>query len=241
MKQRRSIVIGASSGIGAELVRQMANEGWLVAAVARRMDRLQELAAQCGASVRPYEHDVTSFGQIGPLFHQITKDLGGLDAVVYVAGVLERVEFDEFDFQKDKHMIDVNVLGAIAWLNEAASRFQGVGAGSIVAVGSVAGERGRAANPVYNTSKAALATYMEALRNRLHRKGVAVVTIKPGPTDTEMIEGLGLKNAMSVQSVSKKILAKIDKSGEHFMSPVHRLAFFVIRHIPSWIFRKLKL
>lgn len=228
------IVVGGSSGIGAELVRQLLARGDEVASVSRR-------GAPVGTDARSYIHDVTDFEAVPALFQQITGDMGGLDAVIYAAGVMPPVAPDEFDFAKDKVMIDVNVLGAIAWLNQAAIRFQGVGEGTIVAIGSVAGERGRSAQPVYNTSKAALKTYMEALRNRLGRYGVKVVLIKPGPVATEMTAHLDQSRMISADSAARAILRKMDKNGEHFLNPVHQLAFAVIRNIPSFLFRKLKI
>jgi len=110
-----------------------------------------------------------------------------------------------------------------------------------VGIGSVAGDRGRSGRPVYNTTKAALATYLEALRNRLSRYGVKVVTIKPGPTQTEMTAHLHMARAMSAKDSAAKILSKANKTGEHYLNPVHRVIFYVIKRIPSPIFRKLKL
>jgi short-subunit dehydrogenase len=233
----RVIVVGASSGIGAELVRRLHASGAHVAAVARREERL----AQLPSGVRTYPHDVTHFEEVPALFQQIAKDLGGLDTIIYAAGVMPATGPTEYDFAKDRQMVETNLLGAIAWLNQAAERFAAAKAGTIVAIGSVAGDRGRAGQPVYNTSKAALATYLEALRNRLSRLGVRVITIKPGPVATEMTAGLNLKNAMPVEKAAETILKKMKKNGEHYLSPVHRVIFAIIRRIPSPIFRKLKL
>jgi short-subunit dehydrogenase len=147
----------------------------------------------------------------------------------------------EYDIQKDEAMIDVNITGAVAWLDQAAVRFGNVGHGTMVGIGSVAGDRGRCGQPVYNASKAFLATYMEALRNRLHRKGVKVVLIKPGPTQTEMTAELNLKGAMPVATAASLILAKSRKAGEHYLKFTHKVAFLIIRNIPSPIFRKLSI
>jgi decaprenylphospho-beta-D-erythro-pentofuranosid-2-ulose 2-reductase len=234
---RKAIVVGASSGIGAELVRQLADRGVKVAAVARRTDRL----AQLPEGVLTYPHDVTQFAEAPELFQKICQDLGGLDLIVYAAGVMPAVGPTEYDFAKDEQMIKTNLLGAIAWLNPAAERFAAAGHGTIIGIGSVAGDRGRYGQPVYNTTKAALTTYLEALRNRLSSRGVRVITIKPGPVATEMTADLNLKGGMSAEAAARKILEKSGRTGEHYLSPVHRLIFAVIRSIPSPLFRKLKL
>lgn len=234
-----AIVVGASSGIGAELVRQLARDGCKVAAVARRLDRLEALAREFPAKVLPYVHDVTQFDEVPGLFQKITGELGGLDLIIYSSGVMPEVGFEEFNFEKDHSMIQVNVSGAVAWINEAANRMQQTRHGSIVAIGSVAGERGRSGQPVYNASKAALATYMEAIRNRVARYGVNVVTVKPGPTESEMTAHLHMKK-MSTQVAAAKILRLSGRTGEYFLSPVHKVAFLVIRNFPSFLFRRLK-
>ncbi len=236
---KKVIIVGASSGMGAELAKLMSARGDQVAAVARRKDKLEELASTCPGML-VFEHDVTHFDEIPALFSQICRDLGGLDIVVYASGVMPEVGGSEFSFEKDKAMIDVNLTGAVAWLNLAATRFQNVGAGTIVGIGSVAGERGRQGQPVYNTTKAALKTYLEALRNRLSKHGVKVVTIKPGPTETEMTSHLGIKGMMPAKTAAELILKKMEKGNEHYLKFAHKIIFTIIRCFPSGIFRRLK-
>ncbi len=240
-RYRHAIVIGGSSGIGAALVRQLAADGVKVAAVARREDRLATVAAASPENIRTYLHDVSQPEEAAALFQKITGDLGGLDLLIYAAGTMPVVGPEEFDFPKDQAMVMVNCTGAVAWLNQAAIRFGNVGSGTIVAIGSVAGDRGRAGQPVYNASKAFLATYMEALRNRLAQKGITVVTVKPGPVSTEMTAHLDPKGFMSAEEAAKGILHKSQKSGEYYLKLSHRIIFWVIRHIPSSIFRRMKL
>lgn len=239
-KFERAIVVGASSGIGREIARQLAEQGTQVVAIARRADRLAELAAS-SPKVIPLEHDVTDYDAVPAAFQEATRRLGGLDLIVYASGVMPEVGPHEYDFAKDRVMIEVNVLGAMAWLDQAAIRFEGTKSGTIIGIGSVAGDRGRAGQPAYNTSKAALATYLEALRNRLGKQGIRVVTIKPGPTETEMTAHLAMKGMMSPQDVARITLAKAGRTGEHYVKLTHRVIFAVIRLIPSGIFRKLPL
>lgn len=235
---QHAIIVGASSGIGLALAQRLAREGTRVAVVARREDRLRALQEE---GLLPFVHDVTRYEEVPDLFQKITHELGGLDLIVYAAGTMPPVQLDQYDFELDRQMVETNLLGAMAWLNEAAKRFQEVRRGTIIGIGSVAGDRGRRGQPAYNTSKAALATYLEALRNRLDRLGVKVVTIKPGPTHTEMTQALNLKRADQPEFVAERILACSRRSGEYYVHGLHRLIFFVIRHIPSGIFRKLSL
>ena len=236
MVYRHAIIVGGSSGIGFELVKQLAASGCKVAAVARRSERLEGMP-----NVQAFRHDVTDFADVPALFQEITKQLGGLDLIVYCAGVMPAVGAHEYCFEKDKQMIDVNVLGCVAWMNQAAIRFENTRSGSMVAIGSVAGDRGRSGQPVYNASKAAAATYMEAIRNRIARFGVKVVTIKPGPTRTEMTAGTHMRGAMDPSKVASAILRQSQKTGEHYVKFSHRAMFYVVKRIPSPIFRRLRI
>lgn len=243
--QRRAIVVGASSGLGAALATRLASQGYRVAAVARREAQLAALRDRAGQMGRgiicPYVHDVTEYGQVPMLFDQITRDLGGLDLIIYVAAVQPPVAPHEYNFAKDEAMVRTNLLGAIAWLNEAATRFERARGGQIVAISSIAGDRGRVGSPVYNASKAGLDTYLEALRNRLSRYGVRVTTIKPGFVDTEL-----LKNAprtfwvISPEEAAAKTLDAAEKGRQLVYIPSRwRLVSLIVRFMPSFIFRRL--
>jgi short-subunit dehydrogenase len=244
---RHALVVGASSGMGEALSRKLAAGGARVAMVARREEKLRDIAAAINeaageerALVVP--HDVRHAEEVPALFQEIARWLGGLDLVVYAAGVMHSVAFDEFDGVKDHEMIDVNLRGAVAWLNPAAERFGRLRRGTIVGIGSVAGDRGRSTNPGYNTSKAGLHTYLEALRNRIGRYGVKVVTIKPGFVDTEMTSGMtGLMWMISADRAAEIILRKARRGSVTAYVPARwRLVMWVIRSIPSFLFRYLK-
>ena len=238
--QKRAIVIGASSGIGAALVAKLAQQGYTVAALARREE---QLTAVCQAipSAIPYPHDVTDNDAIPDLFDQIVQELGGLDLIIYVAGIQPTVALDEYDTQKDKAMIEINLMGAIAWLNLAAVRFERAGEGQIVGISSIAGDRGRVGSPVYNTSKAGLNTYLEALRNRLSKKGVTVTTIKPGFVDTVLLENAPKTFwVISPDEAAPEMVEAIQRKRQLVYVPAQwSMVGMIIRHIPSFIFRRL--
>jgi NAD(P)-dependent dehydrogenase (short-subunit alcohol dehydrogenase family) len=246
-KFRHALVVGASSGIGEAIARQLAAAGARVALVARRADRLRSIADEINGDAGeeralPFAHDVTQIDEVPELFQRIARELSGLDLVVYAAGVQYRVEFDEFDTAKDEEMLAVNLAGAVAWLNPAAERFGRLKRGTIVGIGSVAGDRGRCASPAYNTAKAGLHTFLEAIRNRVGRYGVRVVTIKPGFVDTPMTEGLpGLFWLLSADRAAEIILKKARRGTICAYVPARwRLVMWVIRSIPSFVFRRLK-
>lgn len=236
------IVVGASSGMGAALTRRLAARGSHVAAVARRADKLEALRVAAPDRVRTYPFDTTHVELVPELFERITADLGGLDALIYAAGVMPPIAEGEYSFEKDRAMVDVNILGALAWMNLAAARFEAARAGTIVGISSVAGERGRRKNPAYAATKAALTTYLEALRNRCSRYGVNVVTAKPGFVDTDMTKGLpGLFWLLSADEAAERILALVDRhsSASGFVPRRWAAVLLVVRSLPSFVFRRL--
>jgi short-subunit dehydrogenase len=252
---QRAIVVGASSGIGLALAQRLANEGAQVALVARRSSELESACVAMNAKgerrALAYTHDVRDTEAIPSLFQQIAHDLGGLDLVIYAAGIQPKIAPDEYDTTKDRAIVETNVTGAMAWLNEAAARFAQVGAGrsgaggTIVGISSVAGDRGRKGNPAYTASKAALATYLEALRNRLGARGVTVVTAKPGYVATALVAGEKLPKFLPVikpERAAQLILAAAQQKRQvAYVPAIWRPIMTIIRAIPSRIFQRLSI
>jgi len=244
----RAIIVGASSGIGAALARRLAKEGYVIALMARRAEHLgtlcTEINQQFGDKVAlAYPHDVTNFDQVPALFQQVINDLGQMDIIIYNAGVQQPLGPDEYNFEKDKSVIDVNLLGAMAWLNPAATLFTKLGRGQIVGISSIAGERGRIGHPPYHTSKAGLSTYLESLRNRLFRKGVHVLTVKPGFVDTDLIKDVKKTFwVISPDQAAGDIWRALQRHKQVVFTPARwRWVGLVLQHIPSFIFRRLSI
>ena len=248
MPTKKAIVVGASGGIGTALARRLAREGYVLALLDRSEDTLKPLCDEinqtCGEMRTVlYEHDVTTYKKIPDLFRKVVADLGGIDLFVYVAGLIYFPALDEYNFAEDQKMVEVNLLGAMAWMSEVAPVFQSMKGGQIVGVSSVAGDRGRIGNPGYNTSKAGFTCYLEALRNRLTRHGVNVITVKPGMVKTQMLD---LPNApkpmlaVTAEDAVDGIWKAIQKRKQvAYVGGVWRWVMLVIRHIPSVIFRRL--
>ena len=242
---RRAIVVGASSGIGEAIARQLSRDGADVALVARRKNELDAVVTSLVAEkkmARAYVHDVSRYDEVPALYERIVNDLGGVDLIVYAAGVMPAIEESEYNFEKDRQMVEVNLLGAMAWLNLACARFEAARQGTIVGISSIAGERGRRGNPAYCTSKAAFSTYLESLRNRVARHGVNVVSIKPGFVDTAMTRGKqGMFWVVSSEQVAETTLAlaKRGDSPTRFVPWRWSIIALIVRCLPSLIFRRL--
>ncbi len=241
-KDKAAIIVGASSGMGKALALRLARAGYRLGLVARREDELNALAERMNkrspGRVHVYPHDVTNYGEIPALFQQITHDIGGMEIFFYSAGVMPPVASDEYNFEKDRKVYEVNVLGAIAWLNQAAIRCERQQTGTIAALSSVAGDRGRKGQPVYGSSKAALNTYLEGLRNRLGHRGVSVVTIKAGPVRTPMTEGLKMPFMIDADDAANRIHRALQRrNAVAYVPKIWWPIMLAIRSIPSLLFR----
>ena len=246
--RRRGIIIGASDGIGAALARRLAYEGYTLALVARRKDKLELICNEINEKTneyraRTYVHDVAEYENTPGLLRRIVADLGGLDLIVFVAGVnYPPGGIDKYNFENDRKMIEINLIAAMAWLTPVAEMFQSAKTGQIIGISSVAGDRGRVGNPGYNTSKAGLSTYLEALRNRLTRHGVNVLTVKPGFVETAMLKAAQGPTPFKIttEKAVEDIWKAIHKRRQVIYTPsIWRWIMLAIQHTPSFIFRRL--
>jgi short-subunit dehydrogenase len=248
LTQRKcAILVGASSGIGAALARKLAKEGYRLALLSRRIELLNSLCEEINQDsgeilAHAYEHDVTDYESVPELIASILADMGNLDLFVYVAGISEMVGLKKYDFAKDQRTVEVNLIGALAWLNPVAAMFQQLKSGQIVGISSVAGERGRVGNPSYNASKAALTSYLESLRNRLtHRYGVNVLTVKAGFVDTALLAGAKKTFGVITPEVAAEDIFKAirKQKQEVYIPSFWRWIMLIVRNIPSVIFRRM--
>lgn len=245
--RRKAIIVGASRGFGAALAERMAREDFDLALLSRDMQALESLAAclrdDQGRLVNVYQHDVRDHDQVAELFERATRELGGLDLLIYNSGIMDPHDAESFRPDRDLEMLQVNLLGAVPWMLLAGQRFRQAGAGQLVGVGSIAGERGRRAMPAYSASKAGLHSYLEALRNRLDRHGVVVTTLKPGQIETRMLKGAAkVRNPIPPEQAADLAWNAIRRKRRVAYIPGRwGLIALVIRNIPSLLFRRLNL
>src|SRR5579884_3184341 len=120
----RAVVVGASSGIGEAVARQLGRQGTRVALLARRETLLRDIAAEINQAAgldlaTVYPVDVREWERAGPLLNQIVESLGGLDLLVYASGVMPHHRGSDHPTREDIEAIEVNLGGAVAWTNAA--------------------------------------------------------------------------------------------------------------------------
>ena len=183
-------ITGASSGIGEALAVEFARRGYAVALAARRVERLEALAARLpglgAAAVLPVALDVTDFPSIDAALDRAVREFGRIDVVVVNAGVGYTLPVGRGKFEQMRQTIDTDLTGAIATIEFALPRLRAQGGGQIVAITSVAGSRGMPYLGAYSAAKAGLHRYVQALRAEVRHEPITVTELAPGYIDTDM-------------------------------------------------------
>jgi short-subunit dehydrogenase len=202
---RRAIVIGASSGIGRALVLQLAREGWVVGATARRVDLLETLRGEIATAVHLRRMDVSAPEAAAAELDALIAEMGGAELIVLNAGA-GHVN-PELVWELEREAIDVNVRGFTALADAAMRHFLRAGSGHLVSISSITALRGNGAAPAYCASKAYVSTYMDALRHRVAslRAPIAITDIQPGFVDTAMAQGSHVFWAAAPAEAAKQI------------------------------------
>jgi hypothetical protein len=190
-RDKVAVVTGASSGIGAELARALAQRGMRVALVARRSERLEALAKEIGAAAgqaRAWVCDVGERAQVEATARALLGAWGRVDLLVNNAGFLNHVLFKDQDVSEIERMIRVNYLGAVYWIKALLPVLRERGAAWIVNVSSFAGVIPQPDEAAYSASKFALTALSEALTYEFEPLGIHVMAVHPGLVRTEMID-----------------------------------------------------
>ncbi len=184
-------ITGASSGIGAATARALAAEGASLVLGARRVDRLDDLAAELGTKIAVVEMDVREPADSSRLVARAFSSFGRLDALVANAGIGAYGGIMDLSDEQLREMMDVNVAGTVWPIRAAVPGFVEAGGGDIVIVASVAGLRGAGDEAVYAATKFAQVGLAGGLDRELREFGIRVSTIAPGGTATEFAMGAG--------------------------------------------------
>jgi short-subunit dehydrogenase len=187
---RHALVTGASSGLGRELVLQLVRDrGMTVMATARRLDRLETLAAACPPGrVIVVPGDLADPAFRDRLWSQAEAMPGGVDLLVNNAGLGDYAEFADQNPEAMRRIIEVNLMALLDLTQKAAKSMRGRGAGQIVEVSSVLGFVGLPYSAVYVASKHAVNGLVKSLRYELRGTGVRVWAACPGRTESEFAE-----------------------------------------------------
>ena len=244
---KRILLIGATSKIAQETARLFASEGAKLYLVARNKEKLdavaQDLAVRGASLVETAIVDATEYHRHRDIIDRALEVLGAIDLALVAHGTLPDQRACERSFASLQDTYCDNAIGALSWLTHLANVFEAQGHGTIAAISSVAGDRGRQSNYVYGSAKAALSVFLQGIRNRLAPHNIHVLTIKPGFVDTPMTEAFE-KNALwsSPERVAGDIRRAIRAHTEVLYTPwFWRYVMLVLRLVPERFFKRTRL
>lgn len=242
------LIIGASSGIAVACARLWAGPESRLFLIARDSQKLQAINADLtarGASVAgTCQLDVTDFGMHAQAIEQAHATLGTIDIALVAHGTLPDQAACERDASLSVREFNANGTSVISLLTHLASIMQTQKHGTLAVISSVAGDRGRPSNYLYGSAKAAVSAFCEGMQARLFQSGVHLLLIKPGFVATPMTAGLNLPAALtsSAGQVAKDIDRAINnKTNVLYTAWFWRYIMLIVRHIPVFVFKKMRL
>jgi len=235
----KAIIIGATSGIGRELAKQMSNDGYVVGITGRRSNLLDSLEQELPSKCYKSEIDLINVTESAKAFKQLIEKMGGVDLVVINSGT---GSIDpQFPISDELETVAVNVTGFTTIANIAYHYFSTRCEGHIVGISSIAAIRG---GPIaaYNASKAYVSSYLEGLSCRAYSQGknIHITDIRPGFVDTAMAQGEGIFWIAPVEKAAKQIFAAIKKKRKVvYVTKRWRLIGLLISWLPFKLYRKI--
>ena len=239
------VIFGATSAIAIAVARRYAERGATFHLVARDLERLEELQKDLSVrgahAVSTASADLTDTAKHPALVADTQDQLGSIDLAFSCYGELPEQSECEQNAEALFKCFEVNTSSVLSLLCELAKALESQTTGQIAVVTSVAGDRGRRSNFAYGASKAAVSTFLEGLRGRLHSSGVGVVDIRPGLVDSPMTAHIPKGPLFSSpQQVARCIVRGLDRDRTLIYAPGYwRWIMLVVRLIPTRIFRRL--
>lgn len=242
-----ALILGATSPIARATAVAYAKAGYDVFVAARDADEAADIAADLHirhrVRVGSGAFDAVELDAHKAFVDRVEEELGDIEVAVLAFGDMGDQEESTSDPAAARRVIDVNYTGAVSICEALAGAMEPRGRGAIVGISSVAGDRGRASNYIYGSAKGALTLYLSGLRNRLHKAGVQVMTVKLGFVDTRMT--FGMRSAIPVASpetVGMQIRdAQLRGEDVAYLPRFWGGIMRVIRAIPEPIFKRLSL
>lgn len=237
---KKAIVVGATSGIGKELARLLAKNGYLVGVTGRRKALLVALKQENPEAYFTKTFDVTDTTLSILELTELVAELGGLDLLVISSGTGELN--DNLDFEPEKRTIDTNVVGFTVVADWAFNYFKSQKFGHLAAITSIAGIRGMRQSPSYGSTKAYQINYLQALRQKAGylELPITITDIRPGFVDTDMAKGEGLFWVASPERAAKQMCrALLKKKRVVYVTRRWALVVWLIRRIPNYLYNKM--
>jgi short-subunit dehydrogenase len=203
-----ALITGASSGIGAAFAQALATRQTNLVLVARSEDKLyslaQQLQAQYQIQVEVLVQDLTAPGAATKVFEAVTQNKISIDLLINNAGFGTYGPFSEASLPKQLEMIQLNILSLVELTYQFLPQMQQRGSGSIINLSSIAGFQPVPYMSVYAATKAFVLSFSEALWAENREKGLKVLAVCPGPTQTKFFDIAGFDQLASASSENQR-------------------------------------
>ncbi len=219
-------VTGASSGIGAALVTELAGRGCRVAASARRTELLEELAATAPGEIVPVPADVTDRDAMLAAAESIRARFGAIDLVVLNAAHWGQFKVETWDTEVIRRHFDTNVIGLAHGVEAVLADMRRRRSGAIAGMASLAGYRGLPRSEAYGATKAAEINMLESLRIDLRPLGISVHTVCPGFVRTELTakNSFPMPFMLEPSDAARRIVRGLEKGKAEIAFPLPMVA-----------------
>lgn len=236
---KKAIIVGATSGIGNELAKILAKNGYKIGITGRRKTELQELQ-----KIDPESYEISSFDctieSNAEKLSQLTEKIGGLDLLILSSGTGDLNEGLDFEIEHKTNLLNVNAFTEI--VDWAINYFEKQKKGHLVAISSIAGIRGGRIAPAYNASKAYQINYLEGLRQKATKtkKPIYVTDIRPGFVDTDMAKGEGQFWVATKEKAAQQIFGIIKKKKAiGYVTKRWWIIAKLLRLIPNGLYKRM--
>jgi len=239
---KSAIIVGASSGIGLEVAKQLLAEGWRLGVAARREEPLLELKAMAPERVEVMTIDVTR-PDAGERLLSLAERLGGMDLYFHASGIGKQNRTLQEDIEL--RTMQTNAVGFTRMTGTAYRYFAERGGGHIAAITSIAGTKGLGPAPAYSATKALQANYLQALEQQARQRGLNILftDIRPGFVDTALLnDDFPYPMLMRPEEVARDIVRSISlRRHVRVIDWRYRILTFFWRLLPGWLWRRLKI
>ena len=251
MNKKRIVIIGATSSIAKHCMRLWVEEHPVdLILIGRNYNRLEQEMNDLKirspeSTILMKEADFIKPSAIQKLVDELFAQQWQLIEIVLIAhGSLPKQEDCQINLITCHETLEVNALSPVLFAEAFAQHMKKANHGTIVLVGSVAGDRGRKSNYAYGAAKGLVTRYAQGMQHRFADSNVKVILIKPGPTDTPMTRNQSqIKSKLqlaSVDQVAKEIVSGINRGKMVIYTPKKwQFIMMIIRHLPFFIFKKL--
>ena len=236
---KKAIIVGASSGIGEALAKEMSSKGWELGLTARREEKLLQLKAELANPAHVCRMDVAQTEEARAALQELIEQMGGVEVIILNAGIGDLQQ----KWPIEQKIIQVNVVGFVALARLAFDYFTAQGGGQIVGISSVSATRGARLGTVYASTKAFISSYMEGLRHKSIKKklGITITDIRPGFVATPMTEkNKGMFWVAPVEKAARQMYSAIKgKRNVVFVTKRWRYVAALLGSIPAWIYNRM--